>query len=245
MAEKKACGLHCIRMNHIGVQAGNTTLLHDVNLLFHCGKLNVIIGKNGAGKSTLLKAILGEVPHTGEILFRDLQDGQPKELTIGYVPQSINIDRNSPASVYDLFASYLSRQPVFWWEHKKLRQRLIQSLSTFQVGHLIDHRVGSLSGGELQRVMLSIATTPTPNLLILDEPASGIDQNGMELFYSIIDDLKQNFDMSIILVSHDLNFVAKYADQVILLDKTVLCHGTPQHVFSNPAFQKAFGNFIL
>ena len=93
--------------------------------------------------------------------------------------------------------------------------------------------------------MLSIATTPTPNLLILDEPASGIDQNGMELFYSIIDDLKQNFDMSIILVSHDLNFVAKYADQVILLDKTVLCHGTPQHVFSSPAFQKAFGNFIL
>lgn len=240
MEEKKACGLHCIRMNHIGVKAGKQELIHDVNLHFHCGELAVIIGRNGAGKSTLLKAILGEIPHTGDIQFRDREDGTIQKLTIGYVPQTINIDRNSPASVYDMFASYVSDYPVFWRQKKKLKKEIVDQLNIFRAGRLIDQRVGSLSGGELQRVMLSIATMPRPNLLILDEPASGIDKAGMELFYHIITDLKDNYDMSVILVSHDLDFVEQYADKVILLDKTVLCEGTPRHVFSSQEFRDVF-----
>ena len=102
----QACGFHCIKINNLGVKFGEQVVLDDVNLHIHCGSLNAIIGKNGAGKSTLIKAILGEIPHTGNIEFKDTKDGHMQKLKIGYVPQSINIEKNTPVSVYDLIASY-------------------------------------------------------------------------------------------------------------------------------------------
>lgn len=86
-----------------------------------------------------------------------------------------------------------------------------------------------------------MAIMDEPNLLLLDEPVSGIDQNGMELFYKTMDYLKKNFDLAIVLISHDLDYVAKYADKVLLLDKTVLEQGTPKEVFSSDEFHKVFG----
>jgi len=109
------------------------------------------------------------------------------------------------------------------------------------VEDLIDKPVCDLSGGQLQRVLLSVATLPTPNLLILDEPVSGIDRNGMELFYKNIDYLKKNDDLAIILVSHDLKFVEKYADRVVLLNKTIQKAGKPKEVFQSEAFIQEFG----
>ena len=235
MEQKKACGLHCLRINHLSVRAGNTDLIRDVNLHIHCGELTTVIGRNGAGKSTLLKAILGELPYTGEIVFRDRENGKIQKLTL-------NIDRNSPASVYDLFASYLTNKPVFFYQNKKLKKKLVDQLDIFQAGRLIDQRVGSLSGGELQRVMLSIATMPKPDLLILDEPVSGIDKNGLRSFYQTVTNLKNEYDMAVLLVSHDLEFVARYADQVVLLDQTVLCRGTAKEVFHSPQFRETFGS---
>lgn len=243
MEQKKACGLHCLRINHLSVRAGNADLIRDINLHIHCGELTTVIGRNGAGKSTLLKAILGEVPYTGEIVFRDRENGKVQKLTVGSVPQTLNIDRNSPASVYDLFASFLTNKPVFFYQSKKLKKKLIEQLELFQAGRLIDQRVGSLSGGELQRVMLSIATTPKPDLLILDEPVSGVDKNGLHSFYQTVTWLKNDFDMAVLLVSHDLEFVARYADQVVLLDQTILCRGTAKEVFHSPQFRENFGAF--
>lgn len=242
MEQKKACGLHCLRINHLSVRAGNIDLIRDVNLHIHCGELTTVIGRNGAGKSTLLKAILGELPYTGEIVFRDRENGKIQKLTVGYVPQTLNIDRNSPASVYDLFASYLTNKPVFFYQNKKLKKKLVDQLDIFQAGRLIDQRVGSLSGGELQRVMLSIATMPKPDLLILDEPVSGIDKNGLRSFYQTVTNLKNEYDMAVLLVSHDLEFVARYADQVVLLDQTVICRGTAKEVFHSPRFRETFGS---
>ena len=241
----KACGLHCLKLRNFGVLAGRRQLLHNVNIHCHCGELTVIIGRNGAGKSTLLRAILGEIPHIGTIEYRNREDGLlQQELRVGYVPQALGIDKSSPVSVYDLFASLVSRRPVFLPQSKMLRTELCDQLRVFHADALIDQRLGSLSGGELQRVMLAMATYPKPDLLILDEPVSGIDENGLQLFYSIVSDLKNQFDMAVILVSHDLNYVARYADQVILLDGTVKAHGTPEEVFSSPAFRAAFGNFV-
>ena len=220
-------------------------MLQNVNLHCHCGELTVLIGRNGAGKSTLLKAILGEIPHTGTVEFRNREDGAIRNMRIGYVPQSIGIDRNSPNSVYDLFASLVSQRPVFLGGGKKLRGQLREQLAVFQADTLLDRRVGSLSGGELQRVMLSIATYPTPDLLILDEPVSGIDENGLQLFYATVEQLKKQYDMAIILVSHDLNYVARCADQVVLLDQTVRAHGKPSEVFVSEAFRSIFGNFVF
>jgi len=238
---KGACGRHCIRMNNIGVTIGKTTIIEHINLHIHCGKLTVIIGKNGAGKSTLIKAILGELKHEGTIEFKDMKNNTLPKMTVGYVPQSLNVEKNTPTSVYDMFAGFIDRRPVFLPRKKRLYEDIKEKLRFFEAQDLIDKRVCDLSGGELQRVMLSIACTPTPNLLLLDEPVSGIDRNGMELFYKNIAMLKNNYDCAFILVSHDLKFVEKYADYVILLDKHILKEGTPKEVLSSKEFKEVFG----
>lgn len=242
MKSEKPCGFHCIKMNNINVSIGNTEILTDINLHIHCGKLTAIVGKNGAGKSTLIKAILGEIKHSGSIVFKDIKNNVIKDLKIGYVPQHLNIEKNTPTSVYDLFASFSTDIPVFLFKSKRIYREIKEHLSIFGADNLIDKEACNLSGGELQRVLLSVATYPTPNLLILDEPVSGIDRNGMEIFYKNIDDLKNNYDLSIILISHDLEFVAKYSDYVILLDKTIVKEGNVKQVFGSSEFKNVFGN---
>ena len=234
------CGLHCIKINHLGVTMGEQMILDDVNLHIHCGTLTAIIGKNGAGKSTLIKAILGDIPHTGNIEFKDREDGKIQKLKIGYVPQSLNIEKNTPLSVYDMIASYQSRFPVFLKKNKKLYREIKEMLTVFEADYLIDKQVSNLSGGELQRVLLSMAIMDEPNLLLLDEPISGIDQNGTELFYKTIDYLKKHFDLAIVLISHDLDYVAKYADKVVLLNHAILKQGTVGEVFHSDEMKQVF-----
>lgn len=238
---EKACGLHCTKINHISVKFGKDEILKDVNIHVHCGELTVIIGRNGAGKSTLLKAILGEVKHTGNITFVDQKDNLTKKIKIGYVPQKLNIEKHMPTTVYDMFASCICHIPVFLKKDKKIYEEIKRHLKIFGADTLIDKSIGDLSGGELQRVLIAIATKPTPNLLILDEPISGIDKNGIRDFYKIINNLKTEYDMSIILVSHDLELASKYADKVILLDKEVIKEGTPEEVFHSLEFTNRFG----
>ncbi|HHV11214.1 MAG TPA: metal ABC transporter ATP-binding protein [Clostridiales bacterium] len=248
--QEAACGLHCLQIKNISVRDGDQTLIENINLHIHCGKITVIIGKNGAGKSTLMKAILGEIKHEGSIEFMDLKDQsmekrltetQAQPLRIGYVPQYINLEKNTPMSVYDLFASYISNIPVFLRKNKRIYEQVCQQLSIFEAQDLVDKRAGDLSGGELQRVLLSIAITPVPNLLLLDEPVSGIDRNGMQLFYENIGKLKENYDLAMIIVSHDFEFVRRYADHVILLDKTIIREGTPEEVLGSQEFHTVFG----
>lgn len=235
------CGLHCIKINHLGVTIGTQEILTDINLHIHCGTLNAVIGKNGAGKSTLVKAMLGELAYTGSIEFKDREDGKLQRLKIGYVPQNINIEKHTPVSVYDLIACYQSRFPVFLHKKRRLYAQILESLKVFEADMLIDKQVCNLSGGELQRVLLSLAVMDEPHLLLLDEPVSGIDQNGMELFYRLMDYLKRNFDLAVILISHDLDYVLKYADWVVLLDKTVLKQGTAREVYHSEQFGQVFG----
>ena len=234
------CGFHCIKVNHLGVRFNEQTVLEDVNLHVHCGSFHAIIGKNGAGKSTLIRAMLDDIPHTGSIEFKDAKDGKMQRLKIGYVPQSVNIEKNTPVSVYDLLASYESRCPVFLPKNRRLYEKIRESLRIFEAEELIDRQVCNLSGGQLQRVLLSLAIMDEPNLLLLDEPVSGIDQNGMERFYKTMDYLKKHYDLAIILISHDLEYVAKYADHVVLLDQTVLKQGTPREVFESKEFASVF-----
>jgi len=241
MENATACGFHCIKMNHIGVKFGTQTILEDVNLHIHCGKLTAIVGRNGAGKSTLIKAILGEIKSTGDISFQDIKNNRVEDLKVGYVPQHLNIIKNTPTSVYDFFASFISNSAVFFRKKKKLYAFIRERLALFEAEDLIDKAMCDLSGGEQQRVLLSLAVTPVPNLLLLDEPVSGIDRNGMELFYKTIDRLKDQYDLAIIMISHDFNFVKEYADHVVLLDKTIKKEGDPQEVLSSKEFVEVFG----
>lgn len=235
------CGLHCIKMNGISVKDGNQTIVDNISLHIHCGKITVLIGRNGAGKSTLIKAILGEIRHEGSIEFTDLKNDTVAKLQIGYVPQSFQIDKNTPMSVFDLFAGYISHSPIFLHKGRKVYQKVKEQLSVFEAQDLIDKKACDLSGGELQRVLLSIAITPVPNLLLLDEPVSGIDANGLMLFYENVAKLKNQYDLAMIIISHDFDFVRKYADHVILLDRSIIKEGTPEEVLDSDEFHHVFG----
>jgi len=226
----------------MSVTIGHQEIIRDINIHIHCGKLTVIIGQNGAGKSTFVKAVLNEIPHTGTIEFKDYGNLDINNLKIGYVPQSLNIERNTPASVYDLIAGFQTKHPVFLWKKKKIYEKIKNQLQIFMAADLIDKPVGKLSGGELQRVLLALATMDEPNLMILDEPVSGIDRNGIDLFYKTLEILKTDYDMAIILVSHDLEYVGKYADEVILLDKSILKKGSAGEVYTSNEFKEVFGN---
>ncbi len=244
------CGLHCIRVNDLGVTLGDQVILKDINLHIHCGTLAAVIGRNGAGKTTLIRAIIGDVPHTGEIEFTIHDADQVRdtgtELQIGYVPQSLNIDKRTPLSVYDMIACYQSAFPVFLKKTKGMEEKVRESLAVFDAEDLIDRQVCNLSGGQLQRVLLAMAIMDKPDLLLLDEPVSGIDRTGMEVFYRTIAGLKNEYDLAVILVSHDLFYVAQYADQVILMDKgEIVCRGTVRQVYESREFSDIFGDFDL
>jgi zinc transport system ATP-binding protein len=217
-------------------------VIEEVSLHLHCGELTTIVGPNGAGKSTLLRALLGEVPHTGSIHFLPVfgpeRDAGP---VVGYVPQSLDFDRFSPFSVCDLFAASTSRFPVLLGCRGGVRQTALSALESVHAGGLLDRSLGKLSGGELQRVLLALSLTPLPNLLLLDEPVSGIDLPGRELFYRTVSELRHRFDLSILMVSHDLAGVAAVSDRIVFLDHRVVCVGSPAEVLANPDFRHAFG----
>ena len=234
------CKLCRIEVDKLTVSFGAQTPLKDVSLHIHCGELTALIGTNGAGKTTLLRALLGQIEYTGTI--RHLtSDGRPAaDLRTGYVPQQLEFDRSSPVTVMDFMAGSLSRRPVFLGVSKKTRERVLAALERTHCAQLADRTLGALSGGELQRVLLALALTPQPDLLILDEPVSGVDQNGLETFYQTVDELKRRNHMAILLVSHDLSVVERYADRVVLMQGTVIKQGSPEVVFDSPEFEQVF-----
>ena len=158
---------------------------------------------------------------------------------IGYVPQSLNMDEGSPATVLDLAVAYTTRYPAFLPIPRRLRRQLAEHFARFDADDLLDKPAGRLSGGEWQRVLLAIATRPHPDMLVLDEPVSGVDEAGLQQFYALLEQLRQQ-DMVILLISHDLNYVRHHADRVVLLDRTVLAKGAPADVFGSDAFAAAF-----
>ncbi len=234
----------CTQLRNLGVRLGVRTILENVNLHMHCGELTAIIGPNGAGKTTLFKAILGELPHTGELLFNAQGRKAIRQPRMGYVPQKLDLDPKAPISVLDLFTAATSRFPIFLGSPKKVHEKAHEMLAMVGVQNLCKRLIGQLSGGELQRVLLALALTPVPDILLLDEPVSGVDPAGIALFYQMISQLREKFDLSILLISHDLMRVADIADRMVFLNKSILCDGTPQQTLAHPLVTELFGVVI-
>lgn len=229
----------CLKVQNVSVSIGRDSVLSNVNLHVHCGQLVALIGPNGAGKSTLLKALLGQREYDGIIVFS--VPGQRRvKARVGYVPQSPSFDPGDPITVADLFACCLSRRPAFLGLGKQLREQVLDCLERVHGQELIDKRVGTLSGGELQRVLLALALEPMPNILILDEPLSGVDIEGMTNLMDMLDEIRKTYDLSILMTTHDFSMLPRYADQVILIDHEVKATGTPEEVLSSQAFRTAF-----
>ena len=246
--------MFCVKNHHAGrlcttgvenfsVRAGELTIFENVNFTLHCGELTALIGPNGAGKSTLLKSILGEVSHTGKLNYFDVKGAHVKPI-IGYVPQTLKFDATAPTSVIDLFMACLTNRPVWLFGSGFIRERVTKDLKRVRAEHLIDRRLGALSGGELQRILLALALDPLPDLLLLDEPVSGVDKVGLDIFYELVSELRAE-DLAILLISHDLPQIKKYADRVILLNKKILKLGTPEEVFESEEMREIFGKGIF
>lgn len=229
----------CLRVQNLTVKIGNDTILKDINMHIHCGEMIALIGPNGAGKSTLLKAILGQQEASGIVSFAapGQRNRKPK---IGYVPQSPVFDPGDPITVADLFACCMSKRPAFVGISKAMRGKVTECLERVHGEDLICKRVGTLSGGELQRVLLALALEPLPNLLILDEPLSGVDVEGIETLMDMLDEIRHTYDLSILMTTHNFDMLEKYADQVILLDREIINQGPPSEVISSDAFNSTF-----
>jgi len=238
---RHACDLCHIDLDQVSVQRGGQVLLKDVSMHIHCGQLTVLIGQNGAGKTTLIRALLGEIPRTGSIRHLDNSGRDIPHLRTGYVPQKLLFDPEMPLTVLDFLASAFSRRPVWTGIGRKTRAQVAEALAAVDASGLENTPLGRCSGGELQRVLLALALHPAPDLLVLDEPVSGIDRNGLRMFLDTLIGLKRTHHIAILLVSHDLRLVREYADHVVLLDRNVLAQGTPEEVFESPEFAEVFG----
>lgn len=242
---KGVCGDCCTKLQDVCVTLQGRQILQNVNLHIHCGQLAVIIGPNGAGKTTLLRAMLNELPFTGKINFSSTDGRSGRNFRIGYVPQKLDIDAFSPMTVLDLFAASLSKKPLWLGISSKIKHAAGKVLYAVEADKLINHPVGSLSGGQLQRVLLALALTPVPDLLLLDEPVSGVDPSGIELFYRMVSNLRKTYHLAIVMISHDISTTARYADRMLFLNRSVICDDKPQVTLRHPDVIGTFGRFSM
>jgi zinc transport system ATP-binding protein len=238
---RDSCAHCCFKIKGLSVSLDGRCILEGVNLHINCGELIAIVGPNGAGKTTLLKAILREIPSRGSVVFRARGKESDSRPRIGYIPQKLNFEADSPVSVMDLVASALSSEPVWLGLGQGLKKQVSEALSKVQAAHLLKRRIGALSGGELQRVLLAMALTPLPDIFLLDEPVTGIDTAGASLFYQTVDNLRREYDCSVIMVTHDIAGIAPHADRVIVLNKSVIREGTPKEIISDEVLARGLG----
>lgn len=230
-------------VENLSVDLGGKSILKNLSASIPRGQISALIGLNGSGKTTFLKALLKEVSYTGRVQWRCGHDHtQPYPHLIGYVPQRLQFDLNQPLTVIELVALSLQRRPLFLGISKALRQRVHRMLEQVHAEKLLDVPVGGLSGGQLQRVLLALALEPTPELLLLDEPAQGIDFNSQNDFYDLIAHVNAKTHITMILVSHELSVVSKYAHRVFCMkDGAILCEGSGQEIITGDMIRQIYG----
>lgn len=220
------------------VVAGDRVLLEHVSLTVNHGEIVAVIGPNGAGKTTLLKAILGLVPLAGgevRLFGKPRSALGPDRDRLGYVPQHMELDRSVPVTVEELIGIYTP--------HRYLAPGAIRkALAEVDAERLARHRVGALSGGELQRVLIAMSLLRDPALLFLDEPATGVDREGQRLLYDTLEHLRRDRGVGILMVSHDFSVVYRHADRVLCINRRLMCAGAPSEVLTEETLEHLYGH---
>lgn len=222
--------MKAIEIENLSVKLNNYYILKDITFSIDEGGITYIIGPNGAGKTTLIRAIIGLIPKTGSVRIFGIPfeaKSQPLNL-IGYVPQRLDFDRTIPMTVIELLNLSLPSFGIAFSCRKRDEERIEEALSLVGAIGLLRKRIGGLSDGELQRVLIARALLNNPKILFLDEPSSGIDIEGQERFYDLISRLKIEHGITSVLISHDLGIVYRHADSIICLNKTICCQGGPE-----------------
>ena len=213
-----------VKLDKAGLKQNNKWLVKGVTLKVEKGKIVTLIGPNGSGKSTTAKIALG--------IYKNI-DGNVEKYTnkVGYVPQKISIDWTLPLRVNDF---------MLLTENLK-DDEINNALSLTGVVHLKNKNLGTLSGGEFQRVLLARAISKKPDLLVLDEPVQGVDFTGEIALYELIKDISEKLNCGILLISHDLHTVMSATDHVVCLNGHVCCSGSPKDVARNNEYKALFG----
>jgi zinc transport system ATP-binding protein len=199
-------------------------LLSHVSFAIQPRTVHVVVGPNGAGKTTLIRALLRQTPFEGRIVAHWRDDGR-----VGFVPQAFAVDSSLPVTVEDFLALTRQRRPVCFGVGAAARSRIAALLRRVGLDDLARRPLSVLSGGELRRVLLAHAVDPRPELLVLDEPAAGLDEDGLARVEALVQALKLQ-GTTVLLVSHDLDQVRRVADRVTVLDRTVVQQGTAAEV---------------
>ncbi|HBX43377.1 MAG TPA: hypothetical protein DEH27_06100 [Deltaproteobacteria bacterium] len=233
---------HTLEIRNLSVRAGGVEILSGIHADIRCGEVTALVGPNGAGKTTLLLAILGLVRYTGEIRFCRAEEHGEGAPRIGYVPQRLDFDRNAPMTVLDFLALSSQRYPVVFGHSARSKRSARETLARVGVDHLISRPLGKLSGGELQRILLSLALRDDPDILLLDEPVSGADLSGEGLFCEFLGQIHSESRFSLLLVSHDLSVVSRHADRVICLNRRIICQGATTEMLTPENLEAMYGS---
>jgi len=224
-----------VEIKNLTVQYPDVKALDDVSFTVNQGDFLGIIGPNGAGKSTLFDVMLNlNTKYQGTLKFfgEDIKKSKKYLEEIGYVPQKPIFEKNFPATVNDVVRMGLRKESD--------ENKIDEILQQLWIHELSNRRIGELSGGQLQRVFIAKALVNNPKILILDEPVTGIDQQSIELFYSILRELNSKQKITIIWSSHDLDAVNKLANHVACLNRTLFFHGVSEKFFSDDKLVKQY-----
>jgi zinc transport system ATP-binding protein len=211
-----------LEVTDLSVTLRGNKILDTIKLQVRKGHIHALTGPNGAGKTTLMRSVMGGMPHQGTICFFFRESCR-----IGYVPQFLEFDHSVPITVFDFLFLMLKNVPVFLGRRRAMRARITEILSATNCAHLIDRCVGQLSGGEFRRVLLAQALEPKPELLLLDEPASNIDEVGIRQFEEMLVTLRDTHGITILMVSHSLDMITRVANQVTAINRAVFYDGSP------------------
>jgi len=223
-----------IQTKGVSVSFGSNEVLRNISLTVNKGEIVALIGPNGSGKSTLIKAILGLVDYSGEI--KILNQPTKKILgRIGYVPQHFAFDKTFPLTVVEFLTLSCSKQTITNIPH---------ALKEVEMSRQSDQLLGELSGGQLQRVLIARALLNQPEILFLDEPTTGIDIEGEKDFYEIISHQNKEHGVTIVMISHEINMVYKFATQIICLNKDLLCMGAPKDTITDEVLRQLYGEQV-
>lgn len=219
-----------LKVEDLNVRLDDHKILHNVSFEVNRGETMAILGPNGAGKSVLFRTLLNVIPHTGTITWE-------KDIKINYIPQRFTIDRDFPLTVSEFLRFKTKNQ------HTILSAlRSVGITDEHHITHrLLNQRLGWLSGGQIQRILIAWAIIDEPDVILFDEPTSGIDVGGEETIYHLIKNLKDEKDLTILLISHDLHVVYKYATTVLCLNKDMICYGPPADALDPTALKKLYG----
>ena len=216
-----------IDISKLEVKYGSKKVLQNINLSLNANEIVTIVGPNGSGKTTLFKAIIGSVPLSkGKISIKP-------NLRIGYVPQQLKVDQTLPITV-ERFLKLATRN----------NNDIEKMIAFFGSENIFREQINSLSGGQMQRVLLARALVDKPEILLLDEATRGLDQPGIAAFYRKIENISKETNCAVLMISHDLHVVMRASDRVICVNGHICCQGTPENVATSPEYQTLFGSNI-